>query len=100
MALEAKLWDVLLSSSSNLPGAGGYVEDSVIFADSIFHPVLCNTQYTLLELKVFVLSKMYMSAIPANQIRSVVIMIRSFSLTSRVYSVRHERQDCLCHVSL
>ena len=51
------------------------MENSVIFSDGVFHPVSDCTQYTLLDLEVFVLYKMYMSAIPSNQTRSVIIMI-------------------------
>lgn len=67
------MWDIL--SAYNLPRAGGYEEDSVILGDRVFHPILYRAQYTLLDLEVFILLKMYMSVIPANQIRSVTIRI-------------------------
>jgi hypothetical protein len=41
--------------SINLPRASGYMEDSIILGDGVFHPVLHCTQYTLLDLEVFVL---------------------------------------------
>ena len=47
------MWDIL--SGYNLPRAGGYEEDWVILGAYVFHPVLDYTQYTLLDLEVFVL---------------------------------------------
>lgn len=67
------MWDIL--SGYNLPRAGGYEEDCVILGKYVFHPVLDYTQYTLLDLEIFVLLKMYMSAISANQIRFVTVLI-------------------------
>ena len=44
-----------LSSGGNLPRACWYVQGPVIFGDGVFHPVLDHSQYTLLDLEVFVL---------------------------------------------
>jgi hypothetical protein len=53
---------------ANLPRANRYEKDCIIVGEYVFHPVRDYTQCTLLDLEVFVLSKMYMSTISANQI--------------------------------
>ncbi len=55
-------------SGANLPRASRYEQDCIINGEYVFHPVRDYTQCTLLDLEVFVLSKMYMSTISANQI--------------------------------
>ena len=62
MALEATVWHILFSwLNLSLPRAGRYVQDSVIFGQEVFFPVLNYTHYTLLDSEVFVLQTMYMS---------------------------------------
>jgi hypothetical protein len=53
---------------ANLPRATRYEKDCIIVGEYVFHPVRDYTQCTLFDLEVFVLSKMYMSTISANQI--------------------------------
>ena len=55
-------------SGANLPRASRYEQDCIIVGRYVFHPVHDYTQCTLLDLELFVLSKMYMSNISANQI--------------------------------
>ena len=43
---------------------------------------------------------MYMSVIPANQVRSVTTMVGLLTLTVGVQSTRHEREGFLCNASL
>ena len=55
-------------SGANLPRAGRYEQDCIIVGEYVFHPVRDYTPCTLLDLEVFVLSKMYMST-PYQPIR-------------------------------
>lgn len=58
--------------SYDLPRAFGYEENIVILGECVFHSTLDQTKYALLDLEVFVLLKMYMSATSANRIRFVI----------------------------